>query len=164
MARFPAFLDTCSVFPAYLCDTLLRLAEAEAYRPLWSPGVLEELQRNLVEERGLSSEAVAHRISEMRRSFPDAEVTGYDDLVSAMTCDQKDRHVLAAAIRGGAEVLVQCRLLKAGCAVRDGSLAESVATGEGLSRRCAVPLFPLASPAPAVHPRSPVNALPGRWM
>jgi predicted nucleic acid-binding protein len=106
MARFPAFLDTCSVFPAYLCDTLLRLAEAEAYRPLWSPGVLEELHRNLVEERGLSSEAVAHRISEMRRSFLDAEVTGYEDLVSAMTCEQKDRHVLAAAIRGGAEVLV----------------------------------------------------------
>lgn len=33
-------------------------------------------------------------------------VTGYDDLVSTMTNDEKDRHVLAAAVRGGAEVLV----------------------------------------------------------
>jgi hypothetical protein len=33
---FPAFLDTCTLFGAYLCDTLLRLAEAEAFRPLWS--------------------------------------------------------------------------------------------------------------------------------
>lgn len=59
MAMFPAFLDTCSIFPAYLCDTLLRLAEAGTYRPLWSAGVLEELQRNLVEQRGLSGKAVA---------------------------------------------------------------------------------------------------------
>lgn len=106
MARFPAFLDTCSIFPAYLCDTLLRLAEAGTYRPLWSPGVLEELERNLLEERGLGAEAVAHRIGEMRQAFPDAEVTGYETLIEAMTCDPKDRHVLAAATRGGAEVLV----------------------------------------------------------
>jgi hypothetical protein len=42
----------------------------------------------------------------MRRAFPDAEVTGYEALVGAMTCDPKDRHVLAAAVRGHAEVLV----------------------------------------------------------
>jgi predicted nucleic acid-binding protein len=105
MARFPAFLDTCSIYGAYLCDTLLRLAEEGAYRPLWSAGVLEELERNLVERR-LPEEAVKHRISEMRGAFPDAEVRGYEALVSGMTCDQKDRHVLAAAVRGHAEVLV----------------------------------------------------------
>jgi predicted nucleic acid-binding protein len=106
MARFPAFLDTCSIFPAYLCDTLLRLAEAGTYRPLWSAGVLEELERNLAGKRGLSGEAIARRVGEMRRSFPDAEVTGYETLIEVMTCDTKDRHVLAAAARGGAEVLV----------------------------------------------------------
>lgn len=105
MARFPAFLDTCSLFGAYLCDTLLRLAEAGAYRPLWSAGVLGELERSLL-ERGLPEQAVTHRIGEMRRTFPDAEVTGYDTLVEAMTCDPKDRHVLAAAVRSDAEVLV----------------------------------------------------------
>jgi predicted nucleic acid-binding protein len=105
MARFPAFLDTCSIFPAYLCDTLLRIAEAGAYRPLWSIGVLAELERNLP-ERGLSAEAVTHRVTEMRRAFPDAEVSGYEDIVDTMTCDPKDRHVLAAAVRSGAEVLV----------------------------------------------------------
>jgi hypothetical protein len=29
---FPALLDTCVLYPAYLCDTLLRLAEAQACR------------------------------------------------------------------------------------------------------------------------------------
>lgn len=105
MARFPAFLDTCSIFPAYLCDTLLRLAEAGAYRPLWSAEVLEELRRNLP-DRGLADEAIAYRIGEMRRAFPEAEVTGYNHLIEAMPCDPKDKHVLAAAVRGGAEVLV----------------------------------------------------------
>jgi hypothetical protein len=42
----------------------------------------------------------------MRRAFPDAEVTGYEPLIESMTCDEKDRHVLAAAIRAHAEVLV----------------------------------------------------------
>jgi hypothetical protein len=28
---FPALLDTCVLYPAYLCDTLLRLAEADSY-------------------------------------------------------------------------------------------------------------------------------------
>lgn len=109
MAAFPAFLDTCSLFGAYLCDTLLRLAEAGAYRPLWSAGVLDELQRSLV-ARGLPEEAVARRISEMRRAFLDAEVHGYETLIEEMTCDAKDRHVLAGAVRSHAEVLVTFNL------------------------------------------------------
>lgn len=36
MATFPAFLDTCTLFGAYLCDTLLRLAEAGTFCPQWS--------------------------------------------------------------------------------------------------------------------------------
>ncbi len=39
MAMFPAFLDTCTLYGAYLCDSLLRLAEAGTYRPLWSADV-----------------------------------------------------------------------------------------------------------------------------
>jgi hypothetical protein len=42
----------------------------------------------------------------MQRAFPDAEVRGYEALVESMTCDPKDRHVLAAAVRSQSEVLV----------------------------------------------------------
>lgn len=42
----------------------------------------------------------------MRTHFDDAEVTGYAELIETMTCDAKDRHVLAAAVRGEADVLV----------------------------------------------------------
>lgn len=102
---FPALLDTCTLYGGYLCDTLLRLAEAETFRPLWSAEILAELDRNL-RKRGIPSRSVEWRISEMRRVFPHAEVTGYEPLVGSMTCDEKDRHVLAAAVRARAEVLV----------------------------------------------------------
>ncbi len=102
----PAFLDTNSLYGEHLCDTLLRLAEAETYRPLWSAGVLEELERNLVAVDGLAREAASYRITQMQTAFPDAEVHGYETLIDAMTCDAKDRHVLAAAVRGRAETLI----------------------------------------------------------
>ncbi|WP_434740418.1 PIN domain-containing protein [Micromonospora sp. SH-82] len=102
---FPALLDTCVLYPAYLCDTLLRLAEDEAYRPLWSADILEELRRNVV-EAGVPADRVDRRIAQMTRSFPDAAVTGYETLVDGMLNDPKDRHVLAAAVRANAEVIV----------------------------------------------------------
>ncbi len=101
----PAFLDTCVLLKSYLCDTLLSIAEAGVYRPLWSPMVMAELERNLA-RRGLDEKQVAHRIDQMNQAFPDAVVTGYEAMISDMANDPKDRHVLAAAIRGGAEVLV----------------------------------------------------------
>jgi predicted nucleic acid-binding protein len=103
---FTAFLDTNALYGEYLCDTLLRLAEAGIYQPQWSAGVLEELERNLVEKAGLAREAVQRRIGEMQRAFPNAEVRGYEALIESMTCDPKDRHVLAAAVRGQSAVLV----------------------------------------------------------
>ncbi|MPZ65680.1 MAG: PIN domain-containing protein [Pseudonocardiaceae bacterium] len=106
---FPAFLDTCVLFPAYLTDTALRLAAARTYRPLWSAGVFEELRRNLIEV-GIEVAAVDRRIGRMREAFPDAEVSGYEALVPAMTNDPKDRHVLAAAVRARAEVIVTFNL------------------------------------------------------
>jgi len=102
---FPAFLDTCVLYPAYLCDTLLRIAEASAYRPLWSSDVLAELRRNLI-DRGIPAQRVDRRIAHMARSFPDALVDGYESLIDGMTNDPKDRHVLAAAVRANVEVLV----------------------------------------------------------
>ncbi len=46
----------------------------------------------------------------MDTHFEDAAITGYEDLIDAMTCDPKDRHVLAAAVRGEADHLVTFNL------------------------------------------------------
>jgi hypothetical protein len=42
----------------------------------------------------------------MEEAFPEAMVSGYEKLISAMENDPKDRHVLAAAVRAGADCIV----------------------------------------------------------
>lgn len=42
----------------------------------------------------------------MATHFPEAMITGFEPLVAAMTTAPSDRHVLAAAVRGQAEVIV----------------------------------------------------------
>jgi predicted nucleic acid-binding protein len=98
-------LDTCVLLKSYLCDTLLSIAEGGTFRPLWSDHVLEELRRNLIKARA-KPEAVEHRLEQMAAYFPDARVTGYEQLIGSMTNHPKDRHVLAAAVAGRADVLV----------------------------------------------------------
>jgi predicted nucleic acid-binding protein len=108
---FPAFLDACVLVPIALTDTLLRLAEADTYRPLWSDEVLGEVERNLPNvSRIVTPTKARRRIDMMRTHFPDALVTGYEALIPIMTNDPKDRHVLAAAIRGDAAVIVTANL------------------------------------------------------
>ncbi|MBB5954445.1 hypothetical protein FHS29_001015 [Saccharothrix tamanrassetensis] len=81
---YSVFLDTCVLLKPYLCDTVLSIAECGIYRPLWSAGVLEELDRNL-RKRGATEEQVRHRLDQMTRHFPDARVDGYEDLIRSMT-------------------------------------------------------------------------------
>lgn len=105
---FSVVLDTCVLYPTYLRDTLLRLAEAQLYRPLWSRHILEELERSLME---VTEPTKAERvIALMRVHFEDAEVRGYEELVSVLRNDPKDRHVLAAAVRSNAAAIVTFNL------------------------------------------------------
>jgi len=98
-------LDTCVLLKSYLNDTLLSVAEEGAFRPMWSDQILAELRRNLV-KAGAKPEAVEHRLTEMAAYFPDALVMGYEDLIGSMVNHPKDRHVLAAAVAGRADLLV----------------------------------------------------------
>lgn len=104
---FVALLDANVLYPAYLRDLLLRLAQAGVYQPRWSAEILDEVARNVKKGRDAAGrEKVDRMISLMQRHFEDAEVTGYEGLLPAMTNDPKDHHVLAAAITGGADVIV----------------------------------------------------------
>lgn len=106
---FSVVLDTCVLYPAHLRDTLLRLAERGLYRPLWSADIVEELRRNLLED-GFHPDSVGGLIAEMSNAFPDAEVGGYRSLIDGLTCDPKDRHVLAAAVRADAAAIITFNL------------------------------------------------------
>jgi len=106
---FPVFLDACTIYGFTLSDLLLRLADEGAFRPLWSDEVLTEVRRNAV-AAGIPADGIDRRLDTMRVYFPDALVTGHEGLIDGLTCDEKDRHVLAAAVRGGADALVTFNL------------------------------------------------------
>lgn len=107
ISQYITILDACVLAPMPIVDTLLRLAEEPAfYTPKWSPGILQEVRKTLKDKFGYSCEQVQRRIGMMEGAFPDAIVTGYEDLIPAMNNNPKDRHVLAAAVKCGAHSIV----------------------------------------------------------
>lgn len=107
MSRFTASIDTCALVPVALADTLLRLAEHGLYRPLWSEEILRETEQAIERIHPELAGLARRRTDAMREAFSDACVTGWEPLVTALTLpDSNDRHVLAAAIMGRADVIV----------------------------------------------------------
>lgn len=107
---FSVVLDACVLVPHPLYDTLLRLADAGLYDVRWSQQILDEVERTLVNKRGVETERARARIAQMDRAFPLAKVEGHEALIDAMTNDPKDRHVLAAAVRAGVGTIVTANL------------------------------------------------------
>jgi predicted nucleic acid-binding protein len=105
---FWAVLDACVLHPVAIADTLLWVAHVEVYQPLWSQDILAELRRSVLER--LPEANIDARIADMVEAFPEAEVVDYDEIVPSLTNDPKDRHVLAAAIVGRAQVIVTTNL------------------------------------------------------
>ena len=101
-----AILDANVLIPNALCDFLLRLAEEDLYQPRWSPSILDEVRRHVP----VPPAAIERRIAFMNSAFEDAAITGYEPLIDQMGNDPKDRHVLAAAVVGGADSIITCNL------------------------------------------------------
>ncbi len=110
-ADFPVVLDACVLANHSLADLLLRLAESpRLYLPLWSDQILAETTRTLIKHLEWPEDLAKRRESEIREHFPEA-LTGFPpELLTVLSNDQKDRHVLAAAIVGKAEVIVTFNL------------------------------------------------------
>lgn len=100
-------LDANVLFPTVLREILIGVAETGAYRPVWSPRILEEWARATRRLRD-GAEAIARaEIAILRDEWPRAEVTPTDELIAGITLpDPDDAHVLAAAIAGGADTLL----------------------------------------------------------
>lgn len=90
----------------------MHLALAGLFRARWSAAVHEEWIRALLRRRRDLSRAKLERTRMlMDLHATDALVTGYEDLIEGLHLpDPDDRHVLAAAIRGRADVIVTANL------------------------------------------------------
>ena len=107
---FIVVLDANVLFPFTLRDTLLRAAATGFYQLRWSAQILDEVTRNLVSSGHVPEHAATRLRATMGRAFPEADVTGYEHLVPAMLNHPKDRHVVAAAVKTGAQVIATANL------------------------------------------------------
>ncbi|MFT0519961.1 PIN domain-containing protein [Pseudomonas faucium] len=109
---FTALYDANVLYPAPLRDLLMNLALTGVYRARWSANIHEEWKRNLLLNRPDLTRAQVDRTSAlMDAAVPDALVTDYEPLVEGLDLpDVEDRHVLAAAIKCNASVIVTFNL------------------------------------------------------
>jgi predicted nucleic acid-binding protein len=101
-----AILDADVLFPMLLRDTLLRAAAAGCFRLHWSTEILDEVVGNLVRDYGMDAGKASALRDLMEDAYPDANVEGWQGLEAAMRNHPKDRHVVAAAVAAGADVIV----------------------------------------------------------
>jgi predicted nucleic acid-binding protein len=110
-ADFHVLIDACVLANQGVCDLLLSLAERpRLFVPHWSARILEEVERTHRTKLGWPENLVLLYQENIRASFPEAQVTGYEALIGSLTNDNKDRHVLAAAICGGCPLILTFNL------------------------------------------------------
>lgn len=109
---FTAVYDACVLYPAPLRDLLMHLALTGVYRARWSEQIHTEWTRNVLKNRPDLTEAHLNRTVElMNQAIPDCLVVDHEPLIQGLDLpDRDDRHVLAAAIKCGASVIVTYNL------------------------------------------------------
>jgi predicted nucleic acid-binding protein len=112
MANFTVVYDSNVLYPAPLRDLLMRLALTDLFRARWTDDIHEEWMRNLLEDRPDLSRTQVERTRDLMNAHArDCLVEGYQSLIPALNLpDPDDRHVLAAAIRANASVIVTFNL------------------------------------------------------
>ncbi len=106
--RTIAILDANVLFPAPLRDYLLNLADLDLYKPKWTDEIQEEwIKSLLLKRKDISRKSLESAKSAMNIAFPDSNILKYKSKIRSLTLpDPKDRHVLAAAIKSGSDLII----------------------------------------------------------
>lgn len=107
--------DACVLYSITMADLLTSLGEAGLYHPRWTREIHEEWIRNVIENRRssgtLTREKLEARRDAMIEAIEDSLVEGYEELIPTITIpDADDRHVLAAAIKSEATLILTINL------------------------------------------------------
>jgi predicted nucleic acid-binding protein len=105
---FTVIYDANVLYPSTLRDLLIRIAQAGPVQAKWTDDILDEVFNNLVTNRpALDPNALARTRELMVRAIRDCLVLDYEPIIGGLLLpDRDDRHVLAAAIKSRAQVIV----------------------------------------------------------
>lgn len=107
-----AVYDASVLYPSLIRNLLMHLAVAGLVAARWTDAIHGEWTRNLLADR---ADLTPQRLERTRRlmelAVPDAGVTGFEALIPDLRLpDPDDRHVLAAAVKARAELIVTLNL------------------------------------------------------
>jgi len=103
------FVDTNVLFPFSVMDLMLALTEDGVHEVLWTDALLDEWERVIVRQQRRSPDSAANITTAIRDYFVDSQVavSSYAHLVDDMPSgDPDDRHHIAAAVAGNAELII----------------------------------------------------------
>lgn len=104
--RFTCVLDTNVIYPIEIRDLLFWFASYDLFTLKWSKHIFTEWE-SVMRRKKISESEIQKRIRFAQKAFPDALVENYESLVDSLELpDEKDRHVLAAAIKTNANIIV----------------------------------------------------------
>lgn len=104
--RFTCVLDTNVMYPLWIRDLLLWFAHYDLFTPKWSKHIFDEWL-DVMLRKEISEKEAQKRINFVTEAFPDAFVENYEPLIGTLDLpDEKDKHVLAAAIKTNANLIV----------------------------------------------------------
>lgn len=91
---------------------MIRLAQTRRFQARWTEEIQREWLAALLRHRPeLDNAKLQRTMMLINQAVPDCLVTGYGHLIDQLSLpDPNDRHVLAAAIRSGAQVIVTMNL------------------------------------------------------
>jgi len=109
---FVVVYDANVLYPNTLRDLLIRISQAGLVQAKWTNEILDEMLRALGRNRPDISPDKLERLRQlMNGAVRDCLVSGYEPLIDGLKLpDPADRHVLAAAIKSGAQVIVTSNL------------------------------------------------------
>lgn len=109
---FTVVYDANVLYPAPLRDLLIRLARTRLFHGRWTDRILDEVFASLIAKRPeLDAAALARTRQLMYAAVPNCLIHGWEPMVEGLELpDRDDRHVLAAAIRAGAQVIVTANI------------------------------------------------------
>ena len=97
-AVFPVLLDSCVIYPYELRDLLLQAADENLFRVHWSPQILEDTVRNLLDDQRTTPEQACRFCAVMAQAFPEASVEPPAGLAEQLGCDPGDRDPQCSAL------------------------------------------------------------------